>query len=234
MAKYTVAVCDDEKEDLSFIVRKITEYDTHQLFEIKTYTDGELLFDELKSQKTSIDLLLLDIEMPSNGFQLARTLQALPKHPMVIFVTRQHEYAVQGYGIAFRYLTKPLNDLLFKSAMDAATQELASRRFLVECDGGTLSLETANIYYIESQGHTLILHTILGDYETTGKMKEMDEKLSGMNFCRGNKGYLINLQHVDRIQDNCAVVKGEELVLSRARKKEFMEALTRYWGEVIK
>ena len=30
------------------------------------------------------------------------------------------------------------------------------------------------------------------------------------------------------------VVKGEELVLSRARKKEFMEALTRYWGEVIK
>ena len=44
MAKYTVAVCDDEKEDLSFIVRKITEYDTHQLFEIKTYTDGELLF----------------------------------------------------------------------------------------------------------------------------------------------------------------------------------------------
>ncbi len=126
MAKYTVAVCDDEKEDLSFLVRKITEYDTHQLFEIKTYTDGELLFDELKSQKTSIDLLLLDIEMPSNGFQLARTLQALPKHPMVIFVTRQHEYAVQGYGIAFRYLTKPLNDLLFKSAMDAATQELAS------------------------------------------------------------------------------------------------------------
>lgn len=39
MAKYTVAVCDDEKEDLSFLVRKITEYDTHQLFEIKTYTD---------------------------------------------------------------------------------------------------------------------------------------------------------------------------------------------------
>ena len=53
MAKYTVAVCDDEKEDLKFPRKeKITEYDTHQLFEIKTYTDGELLFDELKSQKS--------------------------------------------------------------------------------------------------------------------------------------------------------------------------------------
>ena len=43
--------------------------------------------------------------------------------------------------------------------------------------------------------------TILGNYETTGKMKEMEEKLAEMNFCRGNKGYLINLQHVERIQD---------------------------------
>ena len=55
-----------------------------------------------------------------------------------------------------------------------------------------------------------------------------------MNFCRGNKGYLINLQHVDRIQDGCALVKRENLTLSRARRKIFMEALTRYWGEVIK
>ena len=65
-------------------------------------------------------------------------------------------------------------------------------------------------------------------------MKEMEEKMQGMNFCRGNKGYLINLQHVDGIQDGCALIKGEQLVLSRARKKEFMEALTNYWGEVVK
>jgi len=31
-----------------------------------------------------------------------------------------------------------------------------------------------------------------------------------------------------------AVVKGEPLLLSRSRKKEFMEALTNYWGEVVK
>ena len=97
-----------------------------------------------------------------------------------------------------------------------------------------MRINLANIFYIESQGHTLILHTILGDYETIGTMKEMEEKLDGMSFCRGNKGYLINLQHVDSVQDGCAVVRGEQLVLSRARKKEFMECLTEYWGEMIK
>ena len=49
--------------------------------------------------------------------------------------------------------------------MDAATQELASRRFLVECDGGTLSLETANIYYIESYGHTILVHSKGKDFQ---------------------------------------------------------------------
>lgn len=105
---------------------------------------------------------------------------------------------------------------------------------MVNMKGGIVRLNIANIYYIESQGHTLILHTILGDYETSGTMKEMESKLLGMNFCRGNKGYLINLQHVDGISDGCAIVKDEKLILSRARKKEFMEALTKYWGEVIK
>lgn len=90
---------------------------------------------------------------------------------------------------------------------------------MVSMKGGTVRINIANIYYIESQGHTLILHTILGDYETTGTMKEMEEKLADMNFCRGNKGYLINLAHVDGITDGCAMVKGERLVLSRARKK---------------
>ena len=69
---------------------------------------------------------------------------------------------------------------------------------------------------------------------TPGTMKDIEEKLSEMDFCRGNKGYLINLQHVDGIQDGCALVKGEQLLLSRSRKKEFMEALTKYWGEVVK
>ena len=62
----------------------------------------------------------------------------------------------------------------------------------------------------------------------------MEKELKPLNFFRGNKGYLINLAHVDGIKDGCAVVRGEQILLSRARKKEFMETLTRYWGEVIK
>lgn len=40
-------------------------------------------------------------------------------------------------------------------------------------------------------------------------MKEAENMLVEFHFCRGNKGYLINLAHVDSIQNDYAVVRGE-------------------------
>mgnify|MGYP000932424475 CR=1 FL=1 len=61
-------------------------------------------------------------------------------------------------------------------------------------------------------------------------MKEIEEKLKEYNFFRCNKGSLLNLAFVDGVQDGCVIVNGERLVISRARKKEFMEELTNYLG----
>ena len=134
MLKYHVAVCDDEKSDLDGIVQSVQQYDVQGCFDIETYMDGNELLSELQMQKKSFDLLLLDIEMPSNGFQLAQSLIQMEKHPLVVFVTKRHEYAVQGYGIAFRYLVKPLDQTLFAAAMDAVLQELNSKHFTIEYD----------------------------------------------------------------------------------------------------
>ena len=95
MLKYHVAVCDDEKSDLDGIVQSVQQYDVQGCFDIETYMDGNELLSELQMQKKSFDLLLLDIEMPSNGFQLAQSLIQMEKHPLVVFVTKRHEYAVQ-------------------------------------------------------------------------------------------------------------------------------------------
>ena len=118
MTRFRIAVCDDEPSELEDIVQSVKRYDAHGDFDIENYTDGAVLLSDLLLKKKSFDLLLLDIEMPSNGFQMAQTLTQMEKHPLVIFVTKRHEYAVQGYGIAFRYLVKPLDESLFTAAMD--------------------------------------------------------------------------------------------------------------------
>ena len=193
MLKYHVAVCDDEKSDLDGIVQSVQQYDVQGCFDIETYMDGNELLSELQMQKKSFDLLLLDIEMPSNGFQLAQSLIQMEKHPLVVFVTKRHEYAVQGYGIAFRYLVKPLDQTLFAAAMDAVLQELNSKHFTIEYDGVTMSLETSDIYFLESHGHKVLIHCKEQDLTLRMSIPEALEQLPKRCFVSPHKSYLVNM-----------------------------------------
>ena len=196
MLKYHVAVCDDEKSDLDGIVQSVQQYDVQGCFDIETYMDGNELLSELQMQKKSFDLLLLDIEMPSNGFQLAQSLIQMEKHPLVVFVTKRHEYAVQGYGIAFRYLVKPLDQTLFAAAMDAVLQELNSKHFTIEYDGVTMSLETSDIYFPESHAHKVLIHCKEQDLTLRMSIPEALEQLPKRCFVSPHKSYLVNMEHI--------------------------------------
>lgn len=233
-----IAIVEDEamyaKQLEEFLHRY--EEEKKEAFEITIYTDGDQIVNKYKSQ---YDIILMDVEMKfMDGMSAAEEIRKMDTEVVIIFITNMAQYAIRGYAVdALDYVLKPVSFFAFSQRLNRAIERMKKREtkvIMVNIKGGMVRINLANIYYIESQGHTLVLHTILGNYETSGKMKEMDEKLANMNFCRGNKGYLINLQHVDRIQDDCAVVKGEKLVLSRSRRKDFMEALTRYWGEMVK
>ena len=66
-----------------------------------------------------------------------------------------------------------------------------------------------------------------------GTMKEMEEKLEPLHFCRCNNGYLVNLEHVEGIREGMVKVGDEMLTISRPRKKVFQETLAAYMSEVV-
>ena len=76
-----------------------------------------------------------------------------------------------------------------------------------------------------------MIHKLDPRTKLVGTMNAAEEALTSYGFSRGNKSYLINLAHVDGIQDKCAMVKGESLQLSRPRQNAFLQDLTKYWGE---
>ncbi len=233
-----IAIVEDEELYAKQLNEYLRQYEREngEAIEVTIYSDGDRIVDKYQSQ---YDIILMDIEMKfMDGMSAAEEIRKIDTEVVIIFITNMTQYAIRGYAVdALDYVLKPVSYFALSQRLNRAIGRMRKREskmIMVNMKGGIVRLNIANIYYIESQGHTLILHTILGDYETSGTMKEMEGKLLDMNFCRGNKGYLINLQHVDGISDGCAIVKDERLILSRARKKEFMEALTKYWGEVIK
>lgn len=67
-----------------------------------------------------------------------------------------------------------------------------------------------DIYYVESRGHQLIYHTRTGDHAAAGgTIQQAEEDLKTHGFFRSNKGYLVNLEHVDGVRDGCVLIHGD-------------------------
>ncbi len=66
----------------------------------------------------------MDIEMEApNGFEAAVRLRAERDGPVIIFTTKTLDYAVRGYGLALRYLPKPIEYAGFAGALSLALRE---------------------------------------------------------------------------------------------------------------
>ena len=77
----------------------------------------------------------------------------------------------------------------------------------------------------------MILHTERGKYRTAGPLKKLEEELAPFGFSKCHNAYLVNLQHAGSVlSGSVQLTNGEELPISRARKKPFMDALTDYVG----
>lgn len=233
-----IAIVEDEHAYAMQLQEYLHQYESEngEVFEISLFSDGDEIVNRYKP---IYDIILMDVEMKfMDGMSAAEEIRKVDSEVVIIFITNMPQYAIRGYAVdALDYVLKPVSYFAFSQRLNRAISRMKKRErktISISIKGGTVRLDVANITYIESQAHTLIFHTVGANYETTGTMKDMEKDLAELHFYRGNKGYLINLAHVDSIKDGCAVVRGEQLLLSRSRKKDFMETLTRYWGEVMK
>lgn len=70
--------------------------------------------------------------------------------------------------------------------------------------------------------------------EAKGVLSELEEALTAYHFFRCNKCYLVNLEHVNGVNENCADVDGDQIQVSRPKKKAFLDTLNNYINEVGK
>jgi len=203
-------------------------------FHITHYNNGE---DLVEHYRPEFDLLLLDVDMPFvDGMTAATLIRKKDPEVIIVFVTNLAQYAIQGYSVnALDYILKPLNYFSFSQHLTRALRYVRKQEddyLTVAVKGGILKFEVGDIFYIERLGHQLMLHTRDGVHTSSATLQQMEEALSGKGFVRCNKGYLVNLAHVSGVQDGCAVVQGEKLLISRGRRGLFLDALADYVGSV--
>lgn len=230
MDNLRIGICDDEPVDLAQIMDLVKLYDRDNQLLLTTFSHASDLFDAAK--KLVFDIVLLDIEMdPPNGYEIAKKLIDLPEPPVVIFATKSNAYALKGYGIAVRYLQKPVTRDAFYEAMDAAIADAIAHRLTFQIDNTLISIRLRDVQYIETFGHYTVVHTDQESYRFRSTLKEMMAKLPKGYFVSPHKSYIVNLEHIrsasaSEISMNC----GAKIPIGRKRMSDFNEALYRFLG----
>ena len=231
-----ILIAEDDQHCFQQMEQFIHDYskETGRNFHITHYDNGE---DLVERYRPEFDLLLLDVDMPfMDGMTAAGHIRKMDAEVVIVFVTNLAQYAIQGYSVnALDYILKPLNYFSFSQRLTRCLRYVKKREnacLTVAVKGGVRKLEVESIHYIERLGHQLMLHTRDGVYASSSTLQQMEEALAGKGFARCNKGYLVNLAHVTGVQDGCAVISGEKLLISRGRRGPFLDALADYVGGI--
>ena len=184
------------------------------------------------------DIILMDIELGAvSGMEAAEIIRTMDRDVVIIFITNSPQYAIEGYKVeALDYVLKPISYYAFSQRLARAIERMGKlKRQYIRVNisrGRVKKLDVSSIYYVEVREHILIYHTKEGEITVSGSMREAEKALEGKGFFRCNKGYLINLEHVEGFRDDMALVGGDQVQISRAKRKPFLDALNNYLGEV--
>jgi DNA-binding LytR/AlgR family response regulator len=230
-----VGIADDvtsaRQELLDHLARFSTESGTE--FDVQTFASGESL---LAAYRSNFDILFLDVEMADlDGFDTARRVRELDNEVVIVFVTNMSQFAIKGYEVnALSYLLKPVPYFAFAQELARCVERIQRRSspdLVVTADNAIIRLNLDEIIYIESAKHRITVHTFTRPYSYSGTLRAVEKEVESGGFFRSNNYYLVNLRYVKRVEQNTSVmVGGQELAISRARKKPFLEALADHLG----
>lgn len=229
-----IALVDDNQKDLAVMQKYLqTAQESGELeFTFDSFTDSMEFIEKFNGK---YDVVFLDIEMPHlDGMELARRLRRIGSDCCIIFITNMPQYAVQGYEVeALAYLIKPVRYFNFSQVLKKAAERVKKRQtedvsIVINTRQEVKVVPSSTIRYIEVESHNLVFHTTDGDLRTRASLKTLEEQLAGMNFCRCNSCYLVNLRYVDSILGSTVRVGSDELLMSRNKKKEFVERYMTY------
>ena len=226
-----IAICDDEKK-----LRK----DLRSLIEIQMdLSGGDYTIEEFEDgrdlaaaeKKKDIQILFLDIEMPGmDGMETAKALRAAGCRMLIILVTAYPDFVFQGYEVqAFHYILKPYQPAKIKEVLTKAlreTEQTERRYFIIENKSGSLRLTLQDILYFKSERRSICAVTECGQEVFYGRLDDTEEELRGC-FQRVHNRYLVNMNHVTRVESTRCLCGGEEIPVSRAYKQQLAVAFAR-------
>lgn len=183
----------------------------------KTFTKPSEALKYLR--KFPVDLLFLDIQMPSlSGLEFYKEVQ---QETQVIFTTAHSEYAVEGFNLsATDFLLKPYTFERFMQAANKANdfynysnqKENVSQHLFLRADYSLIKINIADILFIEGLDDYLKVHirnqkTVV----TRMTLKTVLEKLPAKEFIRVHRSFIVCFDKIEQVRNKMITIAGAEI-----------------------
>jgi len=198
---------------------------------------------EVRLRTADVDVLFLDVQMPgASGFDLLERLDTLP---LVVFTTAYDEYAVRAFEVnAFDYLLKPIRPERLAAVLEKARAQASSppatagqkrtwsdRVFLRDGDRCWI-VALADIELFEADGNYTRAFFKAERPMVRTALQSLETRLDPAIFFRASRRHIINLRHVEAIDDGLddsytvRLRSGRTVSISRRQSRLLRETLS--------
>lgn len=219
-----IAIDDEPKalEVIKFHCAKIERLDLIAQFSDPTEAIGFL-------RQNPVDLIFLDINMPNmSGLEM---LEELKLKPNIIFTTAYANFALESYAYnAIDYLLKPFEFDRFQMAIDKLEERISFQKnkntfFFIKDGSKNIKIQFEEIFFIKGSGNYLDI--VLKEKVHSPRMTFMElvEKLPSSEFMRVHQSYIVNINTIDKIENNHVYIEGHEIPISSRYRDLFFKRL---------
>ncbi len=171
-------------------------------------------------QHHEADVVLLDIHMPGmDGLALVHTLRALPKPPVVVFVTAYAEHAVQAFELeALDYLTKPVRLERLQATLQkverltqvnkALEPDLTDNYLVIQERGRTERVPLEQVLYLKAELKYITVRTAARSFILEGALADLEARYAS-RFMRIHRNALVARRAVRALEKHHDPEEGE-------------------------
>ena len=230
-----ICLVDDESVQLEYLKGIIEKWGHKNEINVDIYfyhSAEEMLFESNGSYP--FDMIVLDIQMGNlNGIELAKKIRESDKLVTIAFISGMANYVFEGYEVqAIRYILKPVKDKEVYNLLDYVHTNMSKENsyFILSVSGEKKKINYDDIIYFESMGHYIVLHIDNEEYDYKYNISDLCADLTGTEFVRTHRSYVVNLKYVEKITKNeCQLINNITVPLSRSSYKVVNEKFINYY-----
>jgi len=234
MKTLSIGICESSDTDCQILIRYLGAIESILGISCKIQIfDTESNF--LRNYRPVFDVVLLDTDyINSDDFNVVDTFRQIdPEVPLVLM-----SHSSKVFTIGYKYEAqncwqKPIRyTYVFHEIKRILNYEhlLSEPYFLFAGQQGIYKMYYRKLRYIETGNRQLIFHYNGKQIPHIGSLLDYEKELCQKTFFRCNNSYLINVAYVENILPDShrykiRLITGEEIPLSRNKKKELLELM---------